>query len=547
MTAFVGASQAANGAPAGSLTSVSSILFYLVAYGAATIGAFAVVTMVRDTSGEATLLSSWAGLGRRSPAHRGLVFSVFLLSFAGIPLTSGFIGKWAVFAAAWTGGAHWLVVVAVVISVVAAFFYIRVIVLMFFTDPEPGRPPTLGVSVGPAAGGDPAGGGGRGRRDRGAGGVPRAGAGPRAAGGRVHPVSPASPPLRRPVWLPAPDRLTQPTGAGGGAKCLQRGRVTTSSRSSVRGQLDAVEVALLQAGRGPDADGHRGRSAHHRRRRQAVPAPARRPRPPSSDRLRADEDVVTRRRRGRAHPRRQPLPRRRDGRGPAAPRLGQRQLPLGQHRRHPGRRLPLRPRLRPGVRARPRVRLPAGPHLRPAGPGPDRRDGRPAAGRGPPRPLPAGAGRQDRRPHRHLGAVRRQDLRLLARRCSSGSPSSASRSGWSSSSATTSSTSPATHGQDARHRPARGHPDAADPAGPALRRTRPTPGCWSCSTPTCSDDDRPGRGARPAAPAPRHRRRPRPRWSAGRRWPAALLDDVPPGPARLALEELCDSVVSRSV
>jgi NADH-quinone oxidoreductase subunit N len=135
MTAFVGASQAANGAPAGSLTSVSSILFYLVAYGAATIGAFAIVTMVRDTSGEATLLSSWVGLGRRSPLA-AVVFSVFMLSFAGIPLTSGFIGKWAVFAAAWTGGARWLVVVAVVISVVAAFFYIRVIVLMFFSEPD---------------------------------------------------------------------------------------------------------------------------------------------------------------------------------------------------------------------------------------------------------------------------------------------------------------------------------------------------------------------------------------------------------------------------
>ena len=39
------------------------------------------------------------------------------------------------FAAAWSGGAEWLVVVAVVISVVAAFFYIRVIVLMFFSEP----------------------------------------------------------------------------------------------------------------------------------------------------------------------------------------------------------------------------------------------------------------------------------------------------------------------------------------------------------------------------------------------------------------------------
>jgi NADH-quinone oxidoreductase subunit N len=134
LTAFVGASQAVTGSEPGALTSVSSVLFYLVAYGAATVGAFALVTMVRDATGEATLLSSWIGLGKRSPLA-AVTFSLFMLSFAGIPLTSGFIGKWAVFAAAWSGGAEWLVVVAVVISVVAAYFYIRVIVLMFFSEP----------------------------------------------------------------------------------------------------------------------------------------------------------------------------------------------------------------------------------------------------------------------------------------------------------------------------------------------------------------------------------------------------------------------------
>ena len=135
MTAFVGASQAVTGSESGSLTSISSVMFYLVAYGAATIGAFALVTMVRDPSGEASRLNSWVGLGRRAPLA-ATIFSIFMLSFAGIPLTSGFVGKWAVFAAAWSGGIEWLVVVAVVISVVAAFFYIRVIVLMFFVEPR---------------------------------------------------------------------------------------------------------------------------------------------------------------------------------------------------------------------------------------------------------------------------------------------------------------------------------------------------------------------------------------------------------------------------
>ncbi|MDQ3166724.1 MAG: NADH-quinone oxidoreductase subunit NuoN [Actinomycetota bacterium] len=125
------------------ITSLQSVLFYLTAYGFATIGAFAVVTMVRDAGGEATHLSRWAGLGKESPLLAGL-FAFFLLAFAGIPLTSGFIGKWSVFSAAWSGGAWPLVIVAVVMSVVAAFFYVRVIVLMFFSDPV-GRGPTVAV------------------------------------------------------------------------------------------------------------------------------------------------------------------------------------------------------------------------------------------------------------------------------------------------------------------------------------------------------------------------------------------------------------------
>ncbi|MCZ7458657.1 NADH-quinone oxidoreductase subunit NuoN [Streptomyces sp. WMMC940] len=122
---------------------VSSVLFYLLAYSFVTIGAFAVVTLVRDAGGEATHLSKWAGLGRRSPLVAA-VFAVFLLAFAGIPLTSGFSGKFAVFRAAAEGGAGALVVIGVISSAIAAFFYIRVIVLMFFSEPKP-EGPTVAV------------------------------------------------------------------------------------------------------------------------------------------------------------------------------------------------------------------------------------------------------------------------------------------------------------------------------------------------------------------------------------------------------------------
>ncbi|MES4904469.1 MULTISPECIES: NADH-quinone oxidoreductase subunit NuoN [unclassified Streptomyces] len=114
---------------------ISSVLFYLAAYSFVTLGAFSVVTLVRDAGGEATHLSKWAGLGRRSPLVAA-VFAVFLLAFAGIPLTSGFAGKFAVFKAAADGGAGPLVVVGVISSAIAAFFYIRVIVLMFFSEPR---------------------------------------------------------------------------------------------------------------------------------------------------------------------------------------------------------------------------------------------------------------------------------------------------------------------------------------------------------------------------------------------------------------------------
>jgi NADH-quinone oxidoreductase subunit N len=129
-----------------SVDGLSSSLFYLSTYGLTTIGAFAVITLVRDKGGEADHLSRWAGLGKRSPIVAG-IFALFLLSFAGIPLTSGFVGKFAVFQAAVGGGDLALVVVGVISSAIAAFFYARVIVLMFFSDPVPDGPVVAVPSV----------------------------------------------------------------------------------------------------------------------------------------------------------------------------------------------------------------------------------------------------------------------------------------------------------------------------------------------------------------------------------------------------------------
>lgn len=112
---------------------VSSTLFYLAAYGFSTVGAFTIAGLVRSGNAddgadgdykdddEVTDLRRWAGVGRRAPVL-GIVFALFLLAFAGIPLTSGFVSKFAVFEAAAAGGAMPLVVVGVMCSAIAAYF-----------------------------------------------------------------------------------------------------------------------------------------------------------------------------------------------------------------------------------------------------------------------------------------------------------------------------------------------------------------------------------------------------------------------------------------
>jgi NADH-quinone oxidoreductase subunit N len=126
---------------------LSATLFYLVAYSFSTVGAFAIVSLIRNADGvEDATLSHWAGLGQRSPIV-GVMFSMFLLAFAGIPLTSGFVSKLAVFKAAAQGGAVPLVVIGVIASGVAAYFYVRVIVSMFFTEATDDTPQVVAPGI----------------------------------------------------------------------------------------------------------------------------------------------------------------------------------------------------------------------------------------------------------------------------------------------------------------------------------------------------------------------------------------------------------------
>jgi len=121
---------------------LSGTMFYLLTYGFSTIAAFGIVTLVRSGDGEATHLSQWSGLAKKSPVV-ATVFTILLMSMAGIPLTAGFVGKFYVFRAGYHDAGA-LVVIALVASAITAFFYLRIVVLMFFADP-PADGPTVAI------------------------------------------------------------------------------------------------------------------------------------------------------------------------------------------------------------------------------------------------------------------------------------------------------------------------------------------------------------------------------------------------------------------
>ncbi len=139
------------GVEAASSRGTQGALFYLLAYGVMVLGTFGVVTLVTRTGDGATHLRSFRGLASQRPLL-AFVFTVFLLAQAGVPLTSGFVAKFGVIAAAVEAKDYALAVVAMLAAVIAAFLYLRIIVSMYLADPEAGderrEPVRIPVSAG---------------------------------------------------------------------------------------------------------------------------------------------------------------------------------------------------------------------------------------------------------------------------------------------------------------------------------------------------------------------------------------------------------------
>jgi NADH-quinone oxidoreductase subunit N len=124
-----------------------ALLFYLVPYAAMSIGAFAVVAARERELGEAVTLDRMSGFGWERP-FLGVAMFVFMLGFAGFPLTGGFFGKFYVFAAAYDAGWAWLMIVGVAATVLSLYYYLAVIRAMFMRPsaelqflPAGGSPP----------------------------------------------------------------------------------------------------------------------------------------------------------------------------------------------------------------------------------------------------------------------------------------------------------------------------------------------------------------------------------------------------------------------
>jgi NADH-quinone oxidoreductase subunit N len=132
----------------GQQSGLSAILFYGAAYTFMNMGAFAIVTAVQRRPGVTSQITTFAGLGRRSP-WLGVLMTLFLLSLTGIPPLAGFWAKaYVILAAVQAGG--WLTALAVLAMInaaAAAFYYLRVVVYMYMREPaeevEPSSPGTL--------------------------------------------------------------------------------------------------------------------------------------------------------------------------------------------------------------------------------------------------------------------------------------------------------------------------------------------------------------------------------------------------------------------
>ncbi|HMQ80658.1 MAG TPA: proton-conducting transporter membrane subunit [Ignavibacteria bacterium] len=117
--------------------SIRAVLFYLVSYILMQSGAFIIISMVEEKTGDNTsknTLESYKGLGKTNPML-SLLMTIFLFSLAGIPPFAGFWGKYYIFLSAIQVNYLWVAIIGILLSLVGVYYYIKVILYMWFYEP----------------------------------------------------------------------------------------------------------------------------------------------------------------------------------------------------------------------------------------------------------------------------------------------------------------------------------------------------------------------------------------------------------------------------
>src|SRR5262249_35240016 len=115
-------------------TGVAAAMFYLAAYGFMNVGAFACVAYLSGKGEKFQNIDDFKGLSRTQPMAAAM-FTIFLASLIGVPLTGGFFGKFYIFKAALESHLVWLTVLGLLNSAVAAYYYLRILVMIYMHDP----------------------------------------------------------------------------------------------------------------------------------------------------------------------------------------------------------------------------------------------------------------------------------------------------------------------------------------------------------------------------------------------------------------------------
>lgn len=111
------------------------ILFYLAAYAVSTLGVFAALSYLGGEGEKRDSFDDFKGLAKVRP-YSAAAITIFMLSMAGIPPTAGFMGKFYIITDAIRAGYMLLAVLGIVSSILSMWYYLRLVILMYFKEPE---------------------------------------------------------------------------------------------------------------------------------------------------------------------------------------------------------------------------------------------------------------------------------------------------------------------------------------------------------------------------------------------------------------------------